>query len=261
MPAPVRYRSTAAVYVEGGVERGTTRARGSRGAPPSPSSVTGSIASPVPPSGTAAVNAYTSSVTDGESAAGSDDHAKGSVAVNPVFTARLCAWDKVWQRASCAGMAEDVAMKIASPSFQDGGWIPAEHSVDGSESLVPLEFDEVPTGAVSLALVVHDPDVPRERRPDGNFDHWVMWNIPAGQRRLSEADKGAGVVGVTTRGTNTWIGPAPPPGDGPHRYFFTLYALDTTLQLPPSAGRAELEAAMAGHVLEQAVLMGRFQRG
>ncbi|MER6076374.1 hypothetical protein ABT187_48300 [Streptomyces sp. NPDC001817] len=70
-----------------------------------------------------------------------------------------------------------------------------------------------------------------------------------------------GVVGVTTRGTNTWIGPAPPPGDGPHRYFFTLYALDTVLELPPSAGRAELEAAMAGHVLEQAVLIGRFQRG
>lgn len=151
-------------------------------------------------------------------------------------------------------------MEIVSPSFQDGGWIPVEHSVDGSESWVPLEFDEVPAGAVSLALVVHDPDVPRERRPDGNFDHWVVWNIPAGQRRLSEAGEAVGVVGVTTRGTNTWIGPAPPPGDGPHRYFFTLYALDTVLELPPSAGRAELEAAMAGHVLEQAVLIGRFQR-
>lgn len=57
-----------------------------------------------------------------------------------------------------------------------------------------------------------------------------------------------------------WIGPAPPPGDGPHRYFFTLYALDTVLDLPPSAGRPEVEEAMEGHVVERAVLMGRFQR-
>ncbi|MFE5537930.1 MULTISPECIES: YbhB/YbcL family Raf kinase inhibitor-like protein [Streptomyces] len=151
-------------------------------------------------------------------------------------------------------------MKIESPAFRDGDWIPAEHSVDGRESRVPLVFDEVPDDAVSLALVVHDPDVPRDRRPDGNFDHWVVWNIPAGLRRMSEAEEHGGVVGVTTRGTNTWIGPAPPPGDGPHRYFFTLYALDTRLDLPPSAGRGELRTAMAGHVLAEAVLMGRFQR-
>ncbi|WP_411120284.1 hypothetical protein [Streptomyces sp. 058-1L] len=85
-------------------------------------------------------------------------------------------------------------------------------------------------GAVSLALVMHDRDVPRERRPDGS--------------RLSEARVGVGVVGVTTRGTNTWIGPALPLGDGTQRCFFTLYALDTVLKLPPSAGRAGLEAAM-----------------
>jgi Raf kinase inhibitor-like YbhB/YbcL family protein len=151
-------------------------------------------------------------------------------------------------------------MKISSPSFEDGGWIPAEHSIDGGESRVPLEFEGVPDGAGSLALVVHDPDVPRDRRPDGNFDHWVVWNIPAGQHRISEADGQIGVVGLTTRGTNTWIGPAPPPGDGPHRYFFTLYALDTVLDLPPSTGRVELEQAMEGHVLEKAVLMGRYQR-
>lgn len=151
-------------------------------------------------------------------------------------------------------------MRMESPSFRDGDWIPVEHSVDGGESQVPLEFDAVPAGSASLALVVHDPDVPRDRRPDGNFDHWVVWTIPAGQRRIAEGDGQVGVVGVTTRGTNTWIGPAPPPGDGPHRYFFTLYALDTFLDLPSSAGRPEVEEAMEGHVVERAVLMGRFQR-
>ncbi|MFE9565991.1 YbhB/YbcL family Raf kinase inhibitor-like protein [Streptomyces sp. NPDC006487] len=136
----------------------------------------------------------------------------------------------------------------------------ARHSVDGSESPVPLLFDDVPSGAVSLARVVHDPDVPRDRRPDGNFDHRVLWNIPAVQRRLFREDAHLAVVGRTTRGTNTWIGPAPPPGDGPHRYFFTLYALDTVLDLSDTAGRREWEASMTGHVLGQAVLTGLLRR-
>ncbi|MFD9456648.1 YbhB/YbcL family Raf kinase inhibitor-like protein [Streptomyces sp. NPDC059985] len=151
-------------------------------------------------------------------------------------------------------------MRIESPSFKDGDWIPVEHSIDGTETPVPLTFDDVPEATASLALVVHDPDVPKDRRPDGNFDHWVVWNIPADQRHISGDDDHAGVVGQTTRGTNTWIGPAPPPGDGPHRYYFTLYALDTELDLAPTAGREELEEALSGHVLDRAVLMGRFQR-
>ncbi|MEU4037968.1 YbhB/YbcL family Raf kinase inhibitor-like protein [Streptomyces collinus] len=151
-------------------------------------------------------------------------------------------------------------MKIESPSFEDGDFIPVEHSVDGAEVPVPLEFDAVPADAVSLALVVHDPDVPRELRPDGNFDHWVVWNIPAGQRRMYPDDIQVGVVGAGTSNIRAWIGPAPPHGDKAHRYFFTLYALDTAFDLPGEAGRAELEAAMQGHVLETAVLMGRFQR-
>ncbi|MFF7237872.1 YbhB/YbcL family Raf kinase inhibitor-like protein [Streptomyces collinus] len=151
-------------------------------------------------------------------------------------------------------------MKIESPSFQDGDFIPVEHSADGDEVPVPLEFDAVPAHAASLALVVHDPDVPRELRPDGNFDHWVVWNIPADQRRMYPDDIQVGVVGAGSSNIRAWIGPAPPPGDKAHRYFFTLYALDTAFDLPGEAGREELEAAMQGHVLETAVLMGRFQR-
>ncbi|WP_083974014.1 YbhB/YbcL family Raf kinase inhibitor-like protein [Kitasatospora mediocidica] len=152
------------------------------------------------------------------------------------------------------------AVKIESPSFRDGGWIPAEHTADGVESPVPLEFDGVPADAVSLALVVHDPDVSRESRPDGVFDHWVVWNIPAEQRRLSAHDAHVGVVGRNTSGDNAWTGPAPPAGDAPHRYVFALYALDAVLELSDSAGRHELESAMAGHVLEEAVMTGRYQR-
>jgi phosphatidylethanolamine-binding protein (PEBP) family uncharacterized protein len=144
-------------------------------------------------------------------------------------------------------------MKMARSSFQDGGCIPAEHSVDGREPRMPLEFDEVPAGAAP------DPNASR-RRSDGILNHWVVSNIPADQRRLAETDEELGVEGGTTRGTTTWIGLAPPPGHGPHKYFFTLYAIDTALELPPSAGRAELENARQGHVPEQAVLRGRCQR-
>ncbi|MCB5164639.1 YbhB/YbcL family Raf kinase inhibitor-like protein [Streptomyces bambusae] len=151
-------------------------------------------------------------------------------------------------------------MRIESPAFRDGDRIPVEHTVDGADAPVPLLFHDVPEAAEALALVVHDPDVPRDRRPDGNFDHWVVWNIPPAHPGTSGIPDHPAVVGRTTRGTNTWIGPAPPPGDGPHRYYFTLYALDRTLDLPDTAGRGELESAMEGHVLDRAVLMGRFQR-
>jgi Raf kinase inhibitor-like YbhB/YbcL family protein len=151
-------------------------------------------------------------------------------------------------------------MQIVSPVFADEGWIPVEYSVAGTGSLVPLEFADVPVEARSLALVVHDPDVPRDRRPDGNFDHWVVWNIPPEHGGLSDAADAPGVVGANSRGANEYVAPAPPPGDGPHRYYFTLYALDTLLDLAPSAGRADLESAIEGHVLEQAVLMGKFER-
>jgi phosphatidylethanolamine-binding protein (PEBP) family uncharacterized protein len=137
-------------------------------------------------------------------------------------------------------------MRVKSPAFLDGEWIPVNHSIDGSELLVPLEFDGVPKDAVSLAIVVHDPDVPRDRRPDGNFDHWVVWNIPPSKRRLSDSCAHGGVVGHHQ-----------PRG---HRYFFTVYAVDTMLELPNTAGRGDLERAIAGHTLDRTVLMGRFER-
>lgn len=151
-------------------------------------------------------------------------------------------------------------MRILSPAFGNGDWIPTEYSADGTESIVPLEFTGVPADTVSLALVVQDSDVPTEHRPDGTFDHWVVWNLPASLGSLTDPDDHGGVVGATSRGSHTWIAPEPPSGKGVHRYYFTVYALDTMLDLNGTAGRPELEAAIEGHVLDQAVLMGRYQR-
>lgn len=103
-----------------------------------------------------------------------------------------------------------------------------------------------------------DPDA-----PGGTFTHWVLFNLPAHQTELTEAQK-PGVLGVS--GTNSfsrlgYSGPCPPPGRGPHRYFFTLYALDVpSLNLLERARRADVEHEMQGHILGQGQWMGKYQR-
>ena len=151
-------------------------------------------------------------------------------------------------------------MRITSESFKDGQPMPVAHSVDGDGALPPLHISDVPARAVSLAIASHDPDVPRDRRPDGNFDHWVVWNIPATTTIIEDAESHGGVVGRNTAGTNAWYPAGPPPGSGPHRYYFTLYALDTELDLPDDTTRADLEAAIDGHVIESAQIMGTYER-
>jgi len=138
--------------------------------------------------------------------------------------------------------------------------MPIEHSRDGEGSLPVLELSDVPDGTRSLAVTVHDPDVPRERRPDGNFDHWVVWNLPADTSVVASATEHEGIVGMNTLGAHEWVPASPPPGSGPHRYIFTAYALDTELDLPAASTRAELEAALADRVLASAQLTGTYER-
>lgn len=152
-------------------------------------------------------------------------------------------------------------MRITSESFHDGEPLPPHVSADAQGTPPLIDISEVPARTVSLALTVHDPDVPKDRRPSGNFDHWVLWNLPSHTGRIASADDHRGVVGSNTAGTNEWYPAAPPPGDKAHRYYFTVYALDTMLELPESAGRSDLEAAINGHVIESAQLMGTFRRG
>lgn len=150
-------------------------------------------------------------------------------------------------------------MKIKSRAFENGGVIPAKYTCDGENINPSLEISEVPDGAVSLALIMDDPDVPKSVRPDGVFDHWILWNIPAGVSSIAEGSLPNCVIGKNTRGNNQYTGPCPP--DREHRYFFKLYALDTELKLDPnSGGKVDLLDAIAGHVLAEAELMGRYER-
>jgi hypothetical protein len=151
-------------------------------------------------------------------------------------------------------------MKIVSRAFRDGQPIPAIHSCDGEDRSPPLTWSEVPVTTRSFVLIVDDPDASR-----GTWIHWVLFNLPADAVELSpgvppmpELKSGAR-QGVNDSGAVGYAGPCPPPGS-PHRYFFRLHALDCTLNVPPGVRRADVEQAMAGHVLADSVLMGTFQR-
>ena len=148
---------------------------------------------------------------------------------------------------------------ITSSAFADGARIPAHYTCDGENISPPLTFAGVPTGAVSLALIMDDPDVPKHLRPDGLWVHWVVFDMPADVREIGEGAVPAGTMGANTRGALAYGGPCPP--DREHRYFFKLYALDVKLGLPEGATRDEVLAAMEGRVLAGAELMGKYMRG
>jgi len=149
-------------------------------------------------------------------------------------------------------------MYITSSAFGSLESIPTEYTCDGENISVPVSFSDVPKEAKSLALIVHDPDVPVAFRPDGNWDHWLVWNMKPDTKGLVAGCEPDGIVGRGTGGKNGYEGPCPP--DKQHRYFFTLYALDRELAIGSNSDKSTLLAAMNGHILEQAELMGVYER-
>lgn len=145
-------------------------------------------------------------------------------------------------------------LELKSDSFERGEPIPERHTCSGEGTSPPLTWSFVPEGTRSLALIVHDPDA-----RSGDFVHWLAWNIDPANGGIEE-NKPAPVEGTGGFGRPGYSGPCPPPGDGPHRYYFRLYALDTELDLDAGAARDQLENAIEGHVLAEAELMGTFER-
>lgn len=150
-------------------------------------------------------------------------------------------------------------IKITSSAFQDGGLIPAKYTCDGADVSPPLQWDKVPEGTKSIALICDDPDAPM-----GTFVHWVIFNLPAETRQLAEKvppDKtlpSGARQGTSDFGRGGYGGPCPP--SGTHRYFFKIYALDTKLDLPAGARKNELLKAMEGHILGQGEIIGKYKR-
>jgi Raf kinase inhibitor-like YbhB/YbcL family protein len=149
-------------------------------------------------------------------------------------------------------------MKIESPAFAQDQLIPGKYTCDGLNVSPPLTFVEVPAETRSLVLFMEDPDVPTSIKADGIFDHWVMFNIDPIVTAIDTDELVIGTSGANTRGKLGYIGPCPP--DREHRYFFRLYALDTTLDLPEGSTKEKILSGIKGHVLAEAELMGRYDR-
>lgn len=156
-----------------------------------------------------------------------------------------------------------MALTLTSSVFKAGDKIPSRYTCEGDDVSPPLAFGGVPEGTKSLAFLIDDPDAPDPKAPKRVWAHWLVYNLPPDSQGLPEdasrtgLPKGA-VTGLSDRQQASYHGPCPPIGR--HRYFHKLYALDTTL--PPKAlTKAELEAAMKGHVLAQAELMATYQKG
>lgn len=143
---------------------------------------------------------------------------------------------------------------LSSSAFAAGEAIPSRHTCEGENTSPPLDWSDIPEGARSLALIVDDPDA-----PVGTFTHWLAWGIDPAGGGLGEGEA-APAEGRNDFGVEGWSGPCPPPGHGRHRYFFRLHALDTDLELRPGASRDELQAALEGHVLGVAELVGGYER-
>jgi Raf kinase inhibitor-like YbhB/YbcL family protein len=151
------------------------------------------------------------------------------------------------------------AMNLTSISFQSGQ-IPAKYTCNGAGVSPQLAWTAPPAGTASFALLVTDPDAPR-----GTFVHWVLYDLPAGARALPEGLPNQGQLADGSRqgrndfGNIGYGGPCPP-GHTPHHYVFTLYALNTRLNLPVGATRAQVEATMQGHTLARAELIGLYKQ-
>ena len=153
-----------------------------------------------------------------------------------------------------------MALVVLSSAFQEGSKIPTRYTCEGQDVSPALTWGEPPAETQSFAFIMDDPDA-----PVGVFTHWVLFNLPVDSRQLPEAVPiqpqllDGSLQGKNDFGKTGYGGPCPPPGR-PHRYQFTLYALDQALDLKAGASKKQVIEAMQGHILAQGRLTGTYQR-
>jgi|SRR3989344_1397418 len=177
----------------------------------------------------------------------------GALVLLLILTGVWFVYDRSSERTEESGRG--IIMKLSSTSFSHNGSIPAQFTCDGEDVNPPLAFEDVPQGAKSLALIIHDPDAPRKE----GWTHWILWNIePESEGILQHSVPQDATEGITDFGSPGYGGPCPP--SGTHHYNFTLYALDVTLSLSPQAKKSNLEGAMKDHILAETTLTGLYSR-
>lgn len=183
---------------------------------------------------------------------------RGASSLRPVSLALAACLAGTYLSSGCAANM----FKLTSPAFSDNGAMDARFTCQGGDISPPLAWNGAPAGTRSYALILDDPDAPDPAAPQRTWVHWVLYDIPVTETSLAE-----GASKKPPRrsrdGKNDWDrtgygGPCPPIGR--HRYFHKLYALDTMLPDLHNPTKAELEAAMKGHVLAETQLVGTYQK-
>jgi Raf kinase inhibitor-like YbhB/YbcL family protein len=154
-------------------------------------------------------------------------------------------------------------MILESPAFKPNGDIPRVHTCEGDDVSPPLAWRDEPAGTKSFALIIDDPDAPDPKAPKMTWVHWVVYNMPARTHALAVGAARKLPAGARD-GKNDFRRPGyggPCPPIGRHRYFHKLYALDVELPDLHAPTKAQLEDAMAGHILARAELVGTYQKG
>ncbi len=144
---------------------------------------------------------------------------------------------------------------LKSSAFSEGQEIPKKHGYKYENKNPHLKISNIPSNARSLALIMDDPDA--KAAVGKIWVHWVIWNIDPTTNEIPEGTIPNGSVeGTSDFGEIGYGGPAPP--DKSHTYFFKIYALDSKLDLPKGSNKMQLEEAIKGHVVSEAVLTGTF---
>ena len=156
-----------------------------------------------------------------------------------------------------------MTLTIQSTAFNHNAEIPTRYTCEGDDVAPPLQWQGIPEAARSLVLVVDDPDAPDPEAPKMTWVHWVLFNIPVDAAGLPEAATSSDLPTGTEEGLNDWGrtgygGPCPPIGR--HRYFHKLYALDAVLENLNQPSKRQLEAAIQGHIIAEAALIGTYQK-
>lgn len=155
--------------------------------------------------------------------------------------------------------ASKMEISVNSSAFKEGEIIPSKYTCDGANVSPPLSWSGIPDGTKSIALICDDPDAPM-----GTWVHWVIYNLPRDADGLPEAvPRSETLPNSAKQGTNSggkigYDGPCPP--SGTHRYYFKVYALDISPNLPPGISKGRLQEETKGHILAEGQLMGRYSR-
>ena len=150
-----------------------------------------------------------------------------------------------------AAIISNTTLIVKSTAFANNNYIPLKYTCDGPNINPALVIEDIPKNTKSLALIMDDTD-----SPNGEFTHWVMWNIPP-KKNIAE-NSAPGIQGVNSNQQNKYFGPCPP--NGMHKYHFKIYALDIKLDLPLNSDKKVLVAAIEGHVLASGKLTGLYYR-